>query len=183
MASMASRDDGVRAWLSLQQASFEALAGQTVTHWEGVEMALRESTPTGPQFADVAMPFLQLVRLDLKVGAHPGCTIDTYQDDSEFGLQLTPPQPLEPRDWDGIYRHRALDLPFGTIGSVDVRVEEGTLAEVTLRFSDAEMLLIAGEASEEWDGTLSLHRYDESVLVFTDLAAARALTWIPPRTV
>jgi hypothetical protein len=180
---MASGYDGVLDWLLLQQASFEALAGQTVTHWEGVEMALRDTTPAGPQFADIAMLLLQLVRLDLKISAQRGCTIDTYQNDNEFGLQLTPEQPLEPRDWDGIYRQRALDLPLGAIDSVDVRLDEGTLAEVTLRFSDAEMLLIAGEIWEDRDGTLSLHRYDESVLVFTDVAAARALTWIPPRTV
>lgn len=127
---------------------------------------------------------LQLTRLELMFGIQHGCTIHTYQDDTEWGLQLTPDRQREgPREWEGIYRQRALDLPLGRIDSVDVRIDEDTLAEVTLRFAEAELLLIAGEVWENFDGTLDFHRYDESVLVFTDPAAASALVWIPPRTI
>jgi hypothetical protein len=181
---MGSGHDGVRDWLSLQQTAFEALAGQTLTHWEGVETALRDTTPTGPQFTDTEVPLLQLVRLDLTIDVHHRCTIHTYQDDTVWGLQLTPDQPrAASQDWDGIYRQRSLDLPLGRIDSVDVRMDEDTLAEVTLRFAQAELLLIAGEVWPNFDGTLDFHRYDESVLAFTDPAAASALVWIPPRTI
>jgi hypothetical protein len=187
IVGMGTRDEGRRDWLLLQQTAFEALAGQTVTCWEGVEMALRDTTPSGPQFIDAEVPLLQLVRVDLTIDAHHRCTIHTYQDDSQddtaWGLQLAPDKPrADPRDWDGIYRQRSLELPVGRIDGVDVRIDEDTLAEVTLRFAEAELLLIAGEVWENFDGTLDFHRFDESVLAFTEPAAASALVWIPPRS-
>jgi hypothetical protein len=152
-------------------------------HWEGVEMALRETSATGPQFVDIEMPLRQLLWHRSEDRCRSRVHHPHLSGRHRVGAANDPGQPREPQEWDGIYRQRALDLPLGTIDSVDVRVDEATLAEVTVGFSDAEMLFIAGEARENRDGTLSLHRYDESLLAFTDLAAARALTWIPPRTI
>jgi hypothetical protein len=55
------------------------------------------------------------------------------------------------------------------------------LAEVTLAIAGRELLLIAGETSENWDGGFDLLRFDESVLVFTDPTVADRLDWRPAR--
>ena len=76
-----------------------------------------------------------------------------------------------------------LDLPLGIVDAAEVRFDEGTLAEVTLTIVGAPLLFVAAEFYENNDGTLHLNRCDESVLVFTNLADAAALTWIPARHV
>jgi len=169
-------------WLSDQREAFEALVGCSIDAWRGVEIALRENTPTGPRFEDPEIACLQLRRLDATVRLDEHRTIDTYQDGDEWGLRITETR-TPAGQCDGIYRERVLDLPLGIVDAAEVRFDEGTLAEVTLTIVGAPLLFVAAEFYENNDGTLHLNRCDESVLVFTNLADAAALTWIPARHV
>ena len=169
------------AWLAHQQRSFESLAGNVVSGWRGVEMALREITGTEPQFSDPSCPFLQLLWLEVTIGRADYRTIDTYQDDTYFGLRLATERQRSDHQWDGIYRQLPLDLPTGLVRDVKVHLEQGTLAEVLISFEERTLLLVAGEAYESPEGHLDLHRFDESVLVFENPNDAQMLPWIPPR--
>jgi hypothetical protein len=159
------------AWLGRQQEAFEALAGTTVSAWDGVEMALRDDSPEGPQFADPEVDFLQLTWLRLTTDAQEQ-VICIYQDDGYFGLKLESTGRPAPDDCYGIFRWRKLDLAIGHVDAVKVVFDEGTLARITLTIDGRDLLIVAGEVYETWAGTLEVHRLDESVLVFTDPADA-----------
>jgi hypothetical protein len=164
-----------------QASRFEALVGLTLTGWRGVEMALYGGEDRGDAvFLDPRAPFQQLRLLRMELAGERTALVDTYQDDDGWGLWLTE---REPR-WDGyygIYREGRPALPTGPIRSVAVWLYDGLLAEVRLRIGEQELLLVAGETSENWDGGFDLHWLDESVLVFTDTAAADWLPWKPAR--
>lgn len=176
-----SRKAQMTAWLSDQRTEFESLAGRIVAGWRGVEMALRESTPTGPQFSDPGAPCLQLAQLEVTLDTTDHRTIDTYQDDTTFGLRVAASVARRDRKWDGIYRQRELDLPVGRIDAVTTSLDEGTLAEVTLSIGQMTLLLIAAEIYESNDGSLEWHRFDESVMVFAEPTEADKIEWLPPR--
>lgn len=157
---------------------FAALRGSRVDSWSGVEMALRE---TGPQFEDPEVEFLQL--LGLRASGDTPWTVGTYQHDTAWGLWLgADPAISDDVCWTGIYRWRELpELPTGVIDHVDVVVEDELVAEVSLRFGTRTLLLMAGEVHETMTGGLSYHRFDESVLAFTNPAAADRVPWVPAR--
>lgn len=165
------------AWLAGQRKAFEALAGTTVSAWGGVEMALRDSSPDGPQFAAPEVSFLQLtwLRLTTDLQEH---TVSVYQDNSHFGLRLQPFGLPTLDDCSGIFRWRDLDLVTGHVDAVNVAFDEGTLARVALTIDGRDLLLIAGEVYETWAGTLEVHRLDGSVLVFTDPSDAETVHWM-----
>lgn len=50
-----------------------------------------------------------------------------------------------------------------------------------LRIGGRPLLLVAGELEETVEGGLLFHRLDESVLVFTDTAAAGVVPWTTSR--
>ena len=167
----------VAAWVADRAREFAALRGRRIERWQGVEMALRDA---GPQFTDPACPFLQLHTLRAHL-AGTSVDVGTYQDDTSFGLWLRPRTAVRMPD-DGSYRARELpELPAGPVDEVDVRLEGGTLAEVRFAIGGRPLLLVAGEVYEDWD-KLRLVRFDESVLAFTDPAAADELPWEPSRT-
>jgi hypothetical protein len=107
--------------------------------------------------------------------------IGVDQDDDRWGLWPRPEADARFEDgtvWDGIYRRRTLtELPIGPVEQVTTAVEDGLLTEVGLRVDGRPLLLIAGEAWETADGGLEFHRLDESVLAFTDPAAAARIRW------
>jgi hypothetical protein len=168
-------------WLAGQQSGFESLLGRSVSGWRGVEMAFREDGPEGPRFTDSTLPFLQLRELTLLLSREVHRTVRTYQDDDNFGLSITDAVEVDRRTWDGIFRHGELDLPVGPVTLVDVRFDDATLAEVSFVIGGSPLLLIAGEVYENYDDTLEVHRFDESVLAFTDQEVARSINWIPSR--
>jgi hypothetical protein len=168
------------AWLRDRADEFIAMRGRVVRGWYGIEMAVREGGD-GPEFGGPDVPCLQLVVLNAQLAGGPALAVHTYQNDCECGLILAPPIDAGPYQ-DGIYRARSLpELPVGPVDEVAVRVDGGVLAEVLLRIGRRDLLLVAGEAYEDSDGGLSWHRFDESVLAFTEPTAAEALTWAPPR--
>lgn len=148
-------------------------------------MALREEGPDGgPQFTDPAVPCLQLWGMQACLDDGRALRILTYQDDDLFGLwpHRRPDPRLENRaGWDGIYRWTALsELPTGPVADVAVFAEEGVLAEVDLRVGGRPLVLVAGELIEDWTRVV-FSRLDESVLVFTDPAAAERVEWSTPQ--
>ncbi|MFE3782629.1 hypothetical protein ACFXPA_31130 [Amycolatopsis sp. NPDC059090] len=163
-------------WVVERAQDFDSLRGRRIESWAGVKMALREDGPDGgPQFADPAVPCLQLWGMQAHLDDGRTLSVLTYQDDDLFGLwpQRRPDPRLENRErWDGIYRWTALnELPTGLVEDVVVFAEEGVLAEVDLRVGGRPLVLVAGELIEDWT-RLVFNRLDESVLVFTDPAAA-----------
>lgn len=157
-------------WVADQVAVFHTLAGNAVTRWVGVEMALREGGPSGlPQFEDPTIPFLQLHLLYAE-SADAVLRVGTYQNDATWGLCIDSVQAI-PNDWPaengGIYRKRDLaELPRGLIKRVDPVLDaSGDLVEVALRLALGTVVLRAGEVYEEGDGSLRVVSPDESVLV------------------
>ncbi|MFE3177725.1 hypothetical protein ACFXI3_39305 [Amycolatopsis sp. NPDC059235] len=172
-------------WVVERAQDFDSLRGRRIESWAGVKMALREDGPDGgPQFADPAVPCLQLWGMQAHLDDGRTLSVLTYQDDDLFGLwpQRRPDPRLENRErWDGIYRWTALnELPTGLVEDVVVFAEEGVLAEVDLRVGGRPLVLVAGELIEDWT-RLVFNRLDESVLVFTDPAAAERVEWSTPQ--
>lgn len=164
-------------WLRERVREFTALRGRTVRAWSGVEMAIFEEPP---RFEDPRVPFRQLVFLDMVLDDET-LTVHTYQDDDGWGLWTIPPRDRAV-EWDGIYRRRALsELPAGEVDDVTVHVDDGLLAEVLLHIGSRPLLLVAGEVYEDWGDNLYFCRHDESVLAFTEPAAADTIAWRPPR--
>lgn len=168
-------------WLREQASRFEALVGLTVGGWRGIEMALYGGEDRGDAvFSDPRAPFQQFQLLQMELNGGRTALVDAYQDDDGWGLWLTDREPRWGGHY-GIYREVRPALPTGPIRSVVVELYDGLLAEVRLTIDDQKLLLVAGETCENWDGDFDLHWLDESVLVFTDPAAADSLTWIPTR--
>ena len=168
-----------------QARGIERLLGRTVTSWVGIEMAILETGTDGaPVFEDDRVPCLQLMRLTATLDTDETFAFVTAQNETEFGLWRVPDsQAFATDDPQSIYRQRVLvDLPTGDITKTSIRSSEaGDIAEVELHFGDSALLLIAGEVWEERGDALSFHRFDESVLAFTDPSAADRINWIPPR--
>ncbi|MFC3382603.1 hypothetical protein [Couchioplanes azureus] len=163
---------------------FDRLRGRHVTSWSGVEMALRDEAPDGggPQFEDPAISCLQMLIVGVGFGDGPLLTVHTYQDDDVCGLRMGANADYLSAEWTGIYRLRDLSmLPTGEIEEVSVVLDEGVVAEVVLRVRGRPVVLMAGEAYEVGGDRLRLVRLDESVLVFTDLAAVESVDWHPER--
>ncbi|MGW7538178.1 hypothetical protein [Amycolatopsis sp. NPDC054798] len=172
-------------WVVERAQDFDSLRGRHIESWAGVEMALREEGPDGrPQFTDPAVPCLQLWGMQAYLDDGRALGINCYQDDDLFGLwpRRRPDPRFENREHgDGIYRWTALaELPTGQVEDVVVFAEGGVLAEVDLRVGGQPLLLVAGELIEHETG-LSFNRLDESVLVFTDPAAAARVDGSTPQ--
>jgi hypothetical protein len=173
-------------WTAARVREFAQLRGRQITSWIGVEMALREEgADGGPQFADPAVPCLQLLTLRASFADGTLVTVGTYQDDCGWGLWLrdaASDHSAGLADAAGIFRMRVLSgLPTGEVGSVETFLDVGVLAEVVLRVQGRPLLLIAGEMHEDIQARLVFTRCDESVLVFTDPLAAESLDWVPER--
>ncbi|WP_330277594.1 hypothetical protein OG205_19185 [Lentzea sp. NBC_00516] len=169
---------------------FTALRGRRVESWVGVEWALRADVPgSGPQFHDPEVPCLQLWGLQAVLG--DGLfSICTFDEEAVSGLWRNRHEEFEAKLQDSVLwdepgdctRWRALsELPVGPIDEVTVYGDEGVVAEVLLVIGGRPLLLIAGELYETWTDDLEFHRLDESVLAFTDLAAADRVAWSTPR--
>ncbi len=159
-------------WLNERVREFTALRGRTVRTWTGVEMAFFEDPP---RFEDPRAPFLQLLNLDATLDGE-ALSIVTYQDDDAWGLWTQPPGRYREQRRD-LPRTAPAELPTGRIDDVTVRLEHGILAEVLLHVGSRPLLLLAGEAYEERGDNLYFCRLDESVLAFTDPAAAATVPW------
>jgi hypothetical protein len=156
--------------------------GSDVRGWRGMEMAVRGETEPDIEFSSHEAPCLQLAYLTAELDDADVVTVDTYQDDGGFGLRWLPGQEPSRADDDGIFRWRSLpELPTGYVETVLVRVEEDVIVELSLLIGGHPLLLVAGEAWENWDGSITWHRFDESVLAFTDPSKAEAIQWIPSR--
>lgn len=155
-------------WSERQASAFRSLTGRAVVGWVGEEMALRENGPSGlPEFHDPTIPFLQICSLSIHTSEGLR-RVTTYQHDHGWGLciDLTPlPQPMSYGEG-SIYRSRALvELPRGVVSGVAIERDGLAVVEVRLRFDRLVVILQAGEVYENEDGTLTVVRRDESILV------------------
>ena len=168
-----------------QCETFAALEGRRVERWSGIEMAAREEGPDGrPVFAEVSVACIQMMVLDLELDGGEPLTMLTRQNELGWGIWTTPGNgPDQTREWDGIYRWRTLpELPPGTITRVELRFsDEGDVGELLLHVEGTPLLLVAAEIHETASVRLELHVPDESILVFTDVAAADAISWLGDR--
>lgn len=180
------------SWRADRAREFAELRGRHVASWIGVEFALREDVPgIGPQFHDPQVPCLQLSGLQAMLDDGGLFTVGTYEHyvrDAVCGLwrhQEFDGRIQDPSRWadpGGGTRWRVLsELPAGPVDEVTVYGDEGVLAEVLLVIGGRPLLLMAGELYETWTDDLEFHRLDESVLVFTDPAAAELISWSTPR--
>lgn len=149
-------------WLEERTADLEEFAGHTIDAWHGIAIADREQGPC-----------LRLAALYVTLGEHV-MVFTTCEQQDAWGLIANA----------CAGRGSAAELgglPIGEVRSVAVTVEDGIIAEVELRVGEGSLLLVAGEAYETADGLLDWRRPDESVLAFTDPAAAGRMTWTPAR--
>ncbi|MEA2464311.1 MAG: hypothetical protein QOJ98_2058 [Acidobacteriota bacterium] len=169
-------------WVKDRVRDLHGLYGQTVMHWRAVEMAFREVGRDGlPQFQE-AVPVLQLSVIHVTFAANRKIAIQTYQDDDEWGLFYEIPDESILLDLEeGIFRSRDLhELPRGLITDVQIHLNDrGNISRVTLSVGNTTtILLVAGEAYEQTDGTLRFARDDESILVFPSAADEHAVVWV-----
>lgn len=155
-------------WISAQVDAFERFRGLTISRAQAVEVAFFEEGADGlPVFEHPALPFLQLMYLDLETTSGTCLRVSVYQSDSNFGLCVRPVD--EPAtEFSGIYRKTELhELAGQLIDQVHVVLDDlGDITEVRLdRSARPAITLIAGEVDETWSGAI-VHRQDESVLLF-----------------
>ncbi len=143
-------------------------------------MALREAGADGfLQWDDEAVPMLQLSRIDLHLDGGVTAKIVTYQNGDRWGLSRRddlPPLSQCSRDEASIFRTREFrELPMGTIVGVLVMTDEREdISEVRLSIAGHDVRMCAGEVYENNDGTLTITRMDESILLQVD---ARKPVW------
>ncbi|SCE94603.1 hypothetical protein GA0070214_103494 [Micromonospora chaiyaphumensis] len=161
---------------------FLALKDQVVRSWSGVEMAVRGGDGPAPEFAGQDVPCRHLSALHARTDTGDTVTIATYQDDCLFGLRIELSAGPGGDDDSHGYRRRALpELPTGLIRAVSIDLDGDVLAEVGLEVDGRHLLLVAGEADEDFEGRLVWRRLDESVLAFTDPNTVEQLQWASPR--
>lgn len=150
-------------------------------------MALRGEPATAVVFREPEVPFLQFHTLEAVDSIGRRHRFQTYQNDTQWGLCVrtveTSEQRLLESEWTGIYRLTAPvdELPTGMVEQVNLLIEDGDIEEVTLVIDSKPLLLVAGEVWEMTQNRLEFHRFDESVLAFTDQATAEEIEWIPAR--
>lgn len=171
----------MNAWVERCVREFEALRGQAVIGWQGVEMALVEEGPDGrPQFEVAGVPVTQLSVLWVLLADHRVVTIQTYQDEYEFGLGTELVGSPSLTGDHGIWRDAQLgDLPTAFVSGVQIRLSaRGNVSEVELAFDGGrEILLVAGEAYETGVDQLYFVCNDESVLLFREPSDVSAVAW------
>jgi hypothetical protein len=95
----------VTPWIQEQVNAAEALIGAIVLRWNAVEMAIRETGPTGDSaFTDPSVPCLQLFSLTLDLVGDARARIGIYQNDDVFGLSVS-------RDEPALVQQGVWDLP------------------------------------------------------------------------
>ncbi|MGC4818704.1 hypothetical protein [Micromonospora sp. DT63] len=161
---------------------FLALKDQVIRSWSGVEMAVRGGDGPAPEFADQDVPCLHLWALHARTDSGETVTIATYQDDDLFGLRIDLSAGSNVDDVSHGYRRRNLpELPTGLVRKVSIDLDGDVVAEVGLQVEGHDLLLVAGEAEENFEGRLVWRRLDESVLAFTDPNTVEQMQWVPTR--
>ncbi|MET7806624.1 hypothetical protein [Micromonospora chersina] len=169
-------------WMRTQIDEFLALKDQVIQSWSGVEMAVRGGDGPTPEFAGQDVPCLHLWALHARTDTGDTVTIATYQHDDLFGLRIERSAGSDGDDVSHGYRRCALpELPTGLVRRVSIDLDGDVLAEVRLQVERRDLLLLAGEAEEDFDGRLVWRRLDESVLAFTDPNTVEQMKWVAAR--
>ncbi|MET7808877.1 hypothetical protein [Micromonospora chersina] len=169
-------------WMRTQINEFLALKDQVIRSWSGVEMAVRGGDGPTPEFTGQDVPCLHLRALHARTDTGDTVTIATYQHDDLFGLRIERSAGADGDDVSHGYRRRALpELPTGLVQRVSIDLDGDVLAEVRLQVERRDLLLVAGEAEENFEDRLVWRRLDESVLAFTDANTVERMKWVPAR--
>jgi hypothetical protein len=131
-----------------------------------------------PSFTHPKLAFVQALTLELRFENGGTLQIDCWQDDDEFALcprRVSPEQRLSPTNdpLNTIFRLRQMsEFPVGWIRRVEWQIDEReNIQVISLYFDSTELIICAGEVDEGMDGTLTVFKKDESVLIFLDRAA------------
>ncbi|GAB5520216.1 MAG: hypothetical protein RhofKO_24670 [Rhodothermales bacterium] len=180
---------GMDRWSNLMVQDICSLRGSYVDKWIGAETAIIEGNETEPsQFVHSDVPCIQVGALYLRFREREPMKFTTYQDDDIWGIRISRVEnndELVPRSASGHlpFRTRHLpDLPAGHLQDVTVTSDgsSGVIAEVVLNIEGQDILLVAGEIYEMWDGGVEFARLDESILLFPDPKAAQLIEWRNP---
>ena len=172
---------GLKArWTEQQVARLKSLRGLFISKWGGMEAAVREVGLNGlPQWYDRSVQALQLTWLEIILSDGTVSLISTYQNDDLFGLGVNDELLAYTIQYgarspssnpNSIHRYRELpELPVGEISEVDLTLNEyGDIADIRMRIKHHEVILLAAEVSEEWDGSLRIRTMDGCILVQVD---------------
>lgn len=146
----------------------DLLDGAEASQWLGLEEALAfdegEGTVTSVTWQHDSIPYLQLGRIDLRLGDQTVVSLIAH---IESGLYLVGPPSLDYGHVSPISRWRELtELPLGKISVSRIGTEEpGVVAELQLRIGSDLLRLVAAEVHEQLDGTLRICHPDESILL------------------
>ena len=143
-------------------------------------MALWDEGPNGdPVFEDLEVPFRQFTTLYARTLDLGWVTFETCEDDGDWGLLAERLSGSPVLVEDGIFRPGDLTgLTRGTIEQVSVvRSASDQIDSVSFRFASSEIILVAAEAYEDSEGTLSFVRGDESIFVFTSKEDLESVRW------
>jgi hypothetical protein len=166
-------------------AMFEGLRGRRITGWQGTDRLTGLGGSPEPESQDPNLPCLNLSNLFASIDADDSVHIfvgEMRGDDWTFALSIDNDVHPAGREISGASRGREpLTLPTGIVENVDVRLEDGVIAEVALGIGGVEMLLIPGDLDEDWDNPQVWRRFDEHVLAFADASDADRIDWAPPR--
>ncbi len=135
---------------------FASLCGTYVESWTGV-------AGSSPQIADPRVRCLQVFGLQVRLDDDAVWSVDTYEDDTAFGLRAVPEALFRDKGrWGGIYRWRTLaELPIGQVEQVAAFADEGVLVQVSLQIGERPLLLIAGVLDETGAKERLFHTLDE----------------------
>lgn len=169
----------------MEKANLDALIGQNVLSALIEEMALY-GRDDAPVFDDHRLPFVQSQLLDLSLSDGRTLRFLPVQNDiawSIFALWSKSEDALQPitESSVAIYRVRPMvEFPVGLVEEVDHVAGGDGYESVKLTIGGKIVLLYSGEVCENLDGSVTIHKHDESVLIFVDTEAFKRVVFEKP---
>ena len=159
-------------WTNDIATALDALIGHSVIGVMLEEMALYGPDAFGV-FSHPDLPFFQAGILELRTDAGMILHIGTAQDDEAWSLWprfIAPEACLAVRPENGCFRTRSMtEFPVGIISSIEYAPShDGMIRDMSLVIGGRRVILLAGEVDEDFQGRLTVHDRDESVLIFLD---------------
>ena len=165
----------MKNWVNQQIEFLNALRGNTIIDWLGIEMAVRESGKNGlPQWYDDSIEMLQFDRVDMIFPNSQFSSIITYQNDDHWGLYRKDDLPIlkfDNNEPTSIFRERHfVELPIGKIDSVEIKLDNDSndISEINILICGKLINLMAGEVYEDLNDKLKTVNMDESILIQVD---------------
>lgn len=165
------------------RSALNALDRAVVTEVIVQEMALY-GADDAVQFTDPNLNFVQANVLELRTLGGQTFHFSCVQNNDMWGIwpRIVTDERRAHHPEEGMFRTRLMpEFPRGDTRVVGVDPGEGSdIQQICLKIGGADVILRAGEVYENADGTLTVCDRDESVLIFLDGAAYRALKFNAP---